>query len=82
MRAELSDAAFIDRLQQALDKMPARRRNIYLYVRVEDHSYAEAAEVFGTSIGHIRNEVRRAMKALRRATRPQDFRWWQRLWRF
>lgn len=82
MRTEPTEAEYIDRLNRALFRMPARRRNILLYVRIEHHDYAEASHAYGVSEERARREVRRAIVTLRKATRPHDFTLWERLWSF
>lgn len=74
------DAAMLKRLDWALARMPTLRREVFLFVRVERHSHAETADVFGISEAKVLKHVARAMWDLRRRTAPQDFTLWQRLW--
>jgi len=60
--------------------MRRERRDLFLLVRIEGCSYAQAAAIIGVSEARARRQVSRAMLDLRRATRPQDFTLWQRLW--
>jgi DNA-directed RNA polymerase specialized sigma24 family protein len=80
MRAELTDAQFAACCRRTLLDMPRTRRDIFLFVRIEGHSHAEAAALYGVSQARVGREISRAMLDLRRATRPQDFTLWRRLW--
>jgi len=80
MRAELIEAQFAARCRRTLLRMSRIRRDLFLFVWIEGHSRAQAAAVYGVSEARVRREISRAMLDLRRATRPQDFTLWQRLW--
>jgi DNA-directed RNA polymerase specialized sigma24 family protein len=82
MRIEPSEVEYIDHPNRALRRMPAGRRNILLYLRIEYHDYVEAALAYGVSEERARKEVRRAIMTFRRATRPEEFTVWERLWPF
>jgi RNA polymerase sigma-70 factor (ECF subfamily) len=60
-RAELRAA-----LREALSALPARRREVFLLRVLDDLSYAEIAEVMGTSKQTVANQLSRALSALRR----------------
>lgn len=81
MRPKLTEPQFAARCRRTLLRMPRVRRDLFLFVRIEGHSHADAAVAYGVSQARVRREISRAMLDLRRATRPQDFTLWQRLWR-
>lgn len=74
------DPALLERLDRALARMSWTRRNVYLYTRVEGHTFAEAAAVYGISEQQVRRHVAKAMWLLRRHANPGEFSFWQR-WR-
>lgn len=80
MRADLIDAQFAARCRQTLLRMAAVRRDLFLFVRIKGHCHADAAALYGVSEDGVTREVGRAMLDLRRAARPQDFTFLQRLW--
>jgi RNA polymerase sigma-70 factor (ECF subfamily) len=76
---EPPDPELLARLEAALQKLPRRRREIFLAVRKGDSSYAEIAERTGLSAKRVEREFARAMLQLHRASydpRPEP--WWRR----
>jgi RNA polymerase sigma factor (sigma-70 family) len=53
------------RLDEALVALSERQRAVVLLVHGYDYSYAEVAEMTGTSLASVRNDLHRAMKRLR-----------------
>ncbi|MDE6381021.1 MAG: RNA polymerase sigma-70 factor [Muribaculaceae bacterium] len=53
------------RLWQAIDAMPARRREIFLMSRRDGMTYAEIAEELGLSIKTVENQIAKATASLR-----------------
>lgn len=82
MSREPTDAEMLKRLDRALACMSWTRRNVFLFTRVEGHSFAEAAEVYGLSEEQVRRHVAKAMWFLRRRANPEEFSFWQRWWPF
>lgn len=52
------------RLWEAVDRLPARRRQLLLMSKREDMSYAQIAEATGLSVNTVRNQISRALHAL------------------
>jgi RNA polymerase sigma-70 factor (ECF subfamily) len=59
-RAELRDA-----IEDAVEHLPARRREVFTLRMVDDLSYDEIAEVMGTSRQTVANQLSRALATLR-----------------
>lgn len=62
---ETMNAALGDRLREALDELPARRRLAVVLFDVEGYSHAEIAQVLGIPEGSVRSEVFHARRRLR-----------------
>lgn len=56
-----SSRGAIDRIEQALAKLPARRRNIFLLHRLDGLSYAEIADRYGISTKRVEQHIAAAM---------------------
>ncbi|MFO7865543.1 MAG: RNA polymerase sigma factor [Candidatus Aminicenantes bacterium] len=56
----------IDLLQQALSKLPVRKREVLLLSRFQGMKYKEIAELMDCRIGTVKGHVHRAMKELRK----------------
>jgi RNA polymerase sigma-70 factor (family 1) len=54
------------RLQELLNRLPEKRRNILMSVVVHGHSYAEIAESNGISVNTVKTQMKRAYAFLRR----------------
>mgnify|MGYP001765080448 CR=1 FL=1 len=57
----------VDVADEALAKMPARRREVFLLVREEGFSYAEVAEQLDLSLGTVNTHMMRAWADIRAA---------------
>lgn len=82
MTNHAADTEFAERLTRTLARMPARRRTIFLLSCVEQKTHAEIAKAYGISEQRVRRHIGKAIGDLRRRTRPQDFRFWERWWPF
>lgn len=56
----------IERLMEAIDALPTRRKSIFLLSRQSRMSYAEIAEVLGISVKTVENQMMSALKQLRK----------------
>jgi RNA polymerase sigma factor (sigma-70 family) len=54
------------KLQELLNRLPEKRRNILMSVVVHGHSYAEIAESNGISVNTVKTQMKRAYAFLRR----------------
>src|SRR5207249_10676580 len=68
---ELEAADLQEAFEAALDRLPARRREVYRLVRFEGLHYWEAAEVLGLSPQTTANHLTAALQDLRRALAPR-----------
>ena len=68
---ERSDAR-LETLHLALYGLSASQREVLVLSRYEDMSYAEIAEVCGTTVGAIKVRAHRAMRALRDRYREME----------
>jgi len=68
---ELEAADLQEAFEAALDRLPARRREVYRLVRFEGLHYREAAEVLGLSPQTTANHLTAALQDLRRALAPR-----------
>ena len=53
-----------DELTEAIDKLPAKMREVFLLCDLEGHSYEETAELVGCPIGTVRSRLHRARHIL------------------
>ena len=60
-----SDPALAMRIGQALERLPAGQREVFVLVHLQDMSVAEAAELTGRAVGTVKSHLHRALKALR-----------------
>lgn len=68
---DMSDAAAnAAAVEQALDLLPERCRQVFLLRWRDDMSYANIAASMGTSIKTVENQMNRAIRTLRKALRP------------
>lgn len=58
----------LDRVAQAIDRLPEEFRDVLLLVCVEEFSYREAAEILGIPIGTVMSRLARARLRLAEAT--------------
>ncbi len=58
-------------LERALAALPPGQRAVMLLVAVEEHSYAEAAEILGVPIGTVMSRLHRGREALRQHLAPE-----------
>lgn len=76
---QISDAELLARIDRALRRLPAKRRNIFLLSRIERWTYQRIACAYGISTKRARRHVVRAMHVLMAEVddnRPQPF--WRR----
>lgn len=57
-------AEFEQAVHDAVDALPAKRREIFMLVRNSDLTYAEVADTLGISVSAVKTQMRRAMAAL------------------
>lgn len=63
--AELFEQEEFERaVLDAVDTLPARRREIFMLVRNSDLTYAEVADMLGISLSAVKTQMRRAMATL------------------
>lgn len=78
------EAETVDRMEQALRRLPARRRNIFLLHRLDGLSYAEIADLYGISVRRVERHIAAAMLhlgcELDGIRRPWWQRWLERWW--
>lgn len=58
---QTADLQALERLEEILDEMPARRRELFLAARVEGQPHKQLAERFGISVRTVELEVHRAL---------------------
>jgi RNA polymerase sigma-70 factor (ECF subfamily) len=61
MSQDLSDAELLDRLTVAVNRLPPRRRNIFLLSRVEGWTFQQIADDYGISRRRVQREIARAL---------------------
>jgi RNA polymerase sigma-70 factor (ECF subfamily) len=64
MFGDLTEAELLGRLEQAVRRMPERRRKIFLAIRQEGASYSELAERHGLTTLQVERELARALLEL------------------
>jgi len=67
---EVESAEVEELVRRAIEKLPPRRREIFVLVRYHQFSQREAAEVLGLSPGTVANQVCQAARDLREALVP------------
>lgn len=73
----------LERIEAALLTLPRFTREVFLACRLDELSYAEIADITGTSVQRIEREIARAMAEIDRAMRRDPPRgWWSRLSRW
>jgi RNA polymerase sigma-70 factor (ECF subfamily) len=77
---ELPEPELVERVKNAVERLPPRRRNIFLLSRVEGWTCQQIAESYGISEKKVFRHVAKAMRFVRRRVNPEEFTWWQR-WR-
>jgi len=58
-------------LDQAIDALPPKRREVFILARYHGHSYREIAEIMGISPQTVANQMSAALNDLREILRPQ-----------
>lgn len=76
----LPEAELLARLETGLRRMPARRRAIFLAVRLDNASYTELAGRMGLTVRQVEREVARALLQLDDAVRGRPPAPWWRRW--
>ncbi len=66
--AQLEAKLTLDRVHQAMEQLPADRREVLLLVCVEELSYSEAAHVLGVPVGTVMSRLSRARLQLAQMT--------------
>ncbi len=56
---------FRDRLQQALEKLPEKQREVFVLREISGLKFREVAEVIGTKVPTVKSRMRYALKTLR-----------------
>jgi RNA polymerase sigma-70 factor (ECF subfamily) len=64
MLPELTDADLVELVKAAVERLPARRRNIFLLSRVEGWTNQQIADAYGIAVWRVRRHVRAAMHVL------------------
>jgi len=72
------DAAEVDRVYDALRRLPRRQRAIFLAIRIDNLSYAEIAEQTGLSLAGVEKHFARAIGNLMRNMHDPKRHWWRR----
>lgn len=54
-----------DELSKAIDKLPTKRKEIFLLCKFQGKSYEEAAKIHGVSVGTIKDHMAKAMRFLK-----------------
>ena len=62
---EIASSENQTRIHSALQKLPPRRREIFMLCKLEGRSYAEVANLFGISPGTVNDHIVKATKFLR-----------------
>jgi RNA polymerase sigma factor (sigma-70 family) len=62
----VSDAELRERLMNALERLPPRRRNIFLPSRVESWTFQQMADAYGISRKRVQREISRTFYILSR----------------
>ncbi|MFD2554366.1 RNA polymerase sigma factor [Sphingobacterium tabacisoli] len=52
-------------LSVAIDRLPSKRKEIFLYCKFQGKSYEEAAEAHGVSVGTVKDHMAKAMRFLK-----------------
>ena len=60
-----SDPGLARRIGQALERLPAGQREVFVLVHLQGLSVAEAAGLTGRAVGTVKSHLHRALKALR-----------------
>jgi RNA polymerase sigma-70 factor (ECF subfamily) len=68
----IETADLVARLEQALDQLPERRRQVFLLRWKEGKSYHEIARLLGVSPKTVENQMTHALRALRRLLGAPD----------
>ena len=63
--ANLLKQELSEKIKQALDKLPLQCREVFMLVRMDNLSYAEAAEKLNISINTVKTQLHRAVIKLR-----------------
>jgi RNA polymerase sigma-70 factor (ECF subfamily) len=79
MSDDVSDEERVARVRIAVDRLPARRRNIFLLNRVEGWTFQQIADAYGVSKRRVMKEIARALHDVAQEVfhgrRPP---WWRR----
>jgi len=63
---ELMGTELEQKIREAIDKLPAERRKVFLYSRYDGLSYLQIAGKLGISVKTVENQMGMALKSLRR----------------
>jgi RNA polymerase sigma factor (sigma-70 family) len=81
MREQRTRSENIDRLEDAVRRLPRMQREVFLAVRLDAMSYAEIAERTGLSVQQVRRQFIKALRQLSDGLAGQPAQpWWQRVW--
>lgn len=59
-------------VEKAIEAMPEKRRMVFVLVRFEDHSYAQAAKYMGLTVKSVEYHIREAVKDLQNMTETES----------
>lgn len=65
--------SFLERVQQIIDKLPGRQKEIFLRSRIDGESTKEIAEEVGLSTGTVDNYISEVLKIIRLGMRHEGF---------
>ncbi|MAF61900.1 sigma-70 region 4 domain-containing protein [Blastomonas sp. CCH5-A3] len=79
MSARLSRAERrqLRRAERAVDHMSPVEREIFLAIRVDELSYAEAAALHGITVAEVEQHLAGALRILDRHMHERHHKWWQ-----
>jgi RNA polymerase sigma-70 factor (ECF subfamily) len=63
----LSDQQIVDRVQQAIFKLPVSQRQVVTLVDIEGSSYADVAEILAVPMGTVMSRLNRARNNLKKS---------------
>ena len=77
--SDSADPELLQRMEQAILKLPPKTRDIFIAHRVHGLSYGEIAARTGLSIRQVQQHMAKAILGIDRALEGPPRRWWERL---